>query len=147
MKEHLISEGSQVVIHFSLSLDDGTEVISTFDGEPISFTLGDGTMEPMLESTLIGRKTGDKQSQQLSGNDIYGAWDSDNRQWIERQEFPPTLGLEEDQIIAFSTPAGDEVAGTVVQLEDSRVLIDFNHPLSGRTVIFRTDIVAVEEKE
>ena len=147
MGTEAISQGSQVVMHFALSLDDGTEVISTFDGEPISFSIGDGTLEPALESLLIGRKAGDRQSQQLSGNDIYGPWDNDNQQWIETSEFPPSMELEEGQIIAFSTPAGDQVAGAVVQLTDSRVLIDFNHPLSGRTVIFQTDIVTVGEKE
>jgi FKBP-type peptidyl-prolyl cis-trans isomerase SlpA len=147
MKEHLISKGSQVVMHFSLSLDDGTEVISTFDGEPISFAIGDGTLEPALESTLIGRKTGDEQTQQLSGNDIYGTWESDNRQWIERRDFPATLDLAVAQIIAFTTPAGDEIAGAIVELDESRVLIDFNHPLSGRTIIFKTAIVAADEME
>ena len=75
MKEHLISDGSQVVMHFSLSLDDGTEVISTFEGEPISFAIGDGTLEPALEATLLGGKAGEEKIQLLSGNDIYGAWD------------------------------------------------------------------------
>jgi FKBP-type peptidyl-prolyl cis-trans isomerase SlpA len=147
MNEQAISNHSQVVIHLSLTLDDGTEVISTFDGEPISFTIGDGTLEPALESTLIGRKPGDEQTQPLSGNDIYGVWDRDNRQWIDNQAFPPTLELAEGQIITFNTPAGDEVAGAVIQLEDSRVLIDFNHPLSGRTILFKTVIVSVGERE
>ncbi len=145
MTMHTISQGSRVLMHLSLTLDDGTEVLSTFDEEPISFALGDGTLEPALESTLIGQKAGDEQTQQLSGNDIYGAWDSGNQSWIDKQEFPSTLDLAEGQIIAFTTPAGDEVAGAVLQFDDSRVLIDFNHPLSGRTIIFKTAIVAVED--
>jgi FKBP-type peptidyl-prolyl cis-trans isomerase SlpA len=147
MQDHLISQGSQVVMHFSLCLDDGTEVISTFEEEPIAFALGDGTLEPALEATLIGKQAGDEQTHQLSGSDIYGDRDDDNLQWIERQEFPPSLDLTQGQIIAFSTPAGDQVAGAILQLEDSRVLIDFNHPLSGRRLLFRTAILAVGERE
>ena len=147
MNEQVISHESQVVMHFSLQLDDGTEVISTFDEEPIVFAIGDGTFEPGLESTLIGKKAGDEQTQELSGNDIYGAWDSENRQWIEKQEFPPELNLAEGLVIAFSTPAGDEVAGTVVEVEESRALIDFNHPLSGRIFIFKTEIISVGKTE
>ena len=147
MDTEVISQGSRVVMHFTLSLDDGTEVISTYDGEPITFAIGDGTLEPGLEAVLMGRQAGDRRSQPLSGNDIYGVWEPENQQWIETAEFPPSLQLEAGQIIAFSTPAGDEVAGAVMQLEDARVLIDFNHPLSGRTVIFQTDIIAVGREE
>ena len=147
MNERVISHDSQVVMHFSLLLDDGTEVISTFNEEPIAFAIGDGTLEPGLESTLIGKKAGEEQTQELSGNAIYGTWNSDNQQWLEKQEFPSELDLAEGLVIAFSTPAGDEVAGTLVQLEESRVLIDFNHPLSGRTFLFKTEIISVENTE
>jgi FKBP-type peptidyl-prolyl cis-trans isomerase SlpA len=133
-------------MHFSLCLEDGTEVVSTFGEEPIAFTVGDGTLEPALESTLIGCKAGEVQTQQLSGSHIYGEWNRDNRQWIEREAFPANLELAEGQIIAFTTPAGDEVPGSVMQFEDARVLIDFNHPLSGRMVSFKSEIVAIGEK-
>ena len=118
-----------------------------FAEEPIDFTLGDGTLEPALEQKIIGLKPGDEQSLILDGNDIYGAHKSDNRQWIDVAEFPPAIRLAEGQVIAFTTPQGDPVAGTVDVIEDSRVAIDFNHPLSGRTIIFTTAILKVENRE
>ena len=142
-----ISHDSQVVMHFTLSLEDGTGVISTFEEEPMVFTLGDGTMAPALESKLIGLKAGEEQSLLLSGNDVYGAWDSENRQWIDTDDFPSSLELSPGQVIAFTTPAGQEVAGTVVTIETARILLDFNHPLSGRTFIFRTAILQVDNPE
>ncbi len=142
-----ITQGSRVVLHFSLSLDDGTKVISTFSEDPMAFTLGDGTMEPTLESKLIGLTAGDEQSLILDGNDIYGARIPENIEWIDIAEFPDTLSLAQGQIIAFTTPEGDEVAGTVDKIETSRVAIDFNHPLSGRTIIFTTAILRVEDRE
>ncbi len=142
-----ISHDSKVVMHFSLSLEDGSDVISTFEEEPMVFTLGDGTMAPALESKLIGLKAGEEQSLLLSGNDVYGAWDSENRQWIDTDDFPHSLELSPGQVIAFTTPAGQEVAGTVLTIETARILLDFNHPLSGRTFIFRTAILQVDEPE
>jgi FKBP-type peptidyl-prolyl cis-trans isomerase SlpA len=142
-----IVPGSRVVMHFSLSLDDGTEVISTFSEEPLAFTLGDGTLEAALESKIIGQQAGEEQALLLSGNDVYGTRQSDNRQWLDIGEFPPSLELQTDQIIAFTTAAGEPVAGRVEKLEDGRVLLDFNHPLSGRTFLFRTAILQVEQPE
>jgi FKBP-type peptidyl-prolyl cis-trans isomerase SlpA len=147
MRPETILPGSRVLLHFSLSLDDGSEVVSTFNEEPMALTIGDGAMEPALESKLLGMKSGDEQSLILSGNDVYGAWERDNSAWIDREEFPPSIELAQGQVIAFTTPAGDEVAGTVLTLENSRVQLDFNHPLSGKTIIFRTSILQVEPPE
>jgi FKBP-type peptidyl-prolyl cis-trans isomerase SlpA len=140
-KPTAISPGSRVVMHFSLALEDGTEVLSTFEDEPLDFTLGDGTMEPALEAKLIGLKTGDDQTLLLDGNDIYGAWNEDNRQWLDLSDFPRSLEVAEGQVIAFTTADGEEVAGIVVTLEADRTLVDFNHPLSGTTFIFRAMIL------
>jgi FKBP-type peptidyl-prolyl cis-trans isomerase SlpA len=134
-------------MHFSLSLEDGTEVVSTFNEEPMALTIGDGSVEQALESKLIGMKAGNEQSLILSGDEVYGARQNDNRAWIDKAEFAPSIELAEGQIIAFTTAAGDEVAGSVVTLENSRVLLDFNHPLSGRTIIFRTAILEVTSPE
>ena len=138
-----VSPGSPIVMHFSLSLEDGTDVVSTFAEEPMAFTLGDGTMEPALEQKLIGLQPGDEQALLLDGSDIYGARDPDNIQWIDIDEFPASIMLAEGQVIAFSTPQAEEVAGRVETIEDSRVALDFNHPLSGRTIIFTAKILKV----
>ncbi|MEJ2455232.1 MAG: FKBP-type peptidyl-prolyl cis-trans isomerase [Candidatus Thiodiazotropha sp.] len=138
-----ISPGSRVVMNFSLALEDGTEVLSTFEDEPLEFTLGDGIMEPALEAKLIGLETGDDQTLLLDGDDVYGPWRENNRQWLELNEFPSSLEPEEGHVIAFTTPGGEEIAGIIVTLEADRVLVDFNHPLSGKTFIFRAVIIGL----
>ena len=47
-------------------------------------------------------------------------------------------------IIGFSTPAGDEVPGTVREVGDDTVLVDFNHPLAGREIIFDVKVLDVK---
>jgi FKBP-type peptidyl-prolyl cis-trans isomerase SlpA len=142
-----ITPHSRIAIHFSLHLEDGTEIVSNFDDEPMRFTLGDGAMEPALEAKLIGMKAGDEQSLILSGNDVYGVRDEENRQWLDRRDFPAEQELSEGLIIAFTTPAGDEMAGTVAALENHRIMIDFNHPLSGRVFIFKALVLQVDTPE
>ncbi len=134
-------------MHFAITLEDGTPVISTFEEEPLHFSLGDGTLEPLLESRLLGLKAGDGDVLVLSGSEVYGPWDKNNRQWIEAADFPDTLNPVPGQLIAFTTPAGDEVAGLVESVDERRVRLDFNHPLSGRTIIFTASILRVEEPE
>jgi len=142
-----ITDGSHVVMHFAITLEDGTPVISTFEDEPLHFHLGDGTLEPTLEARLIGLEAGDGEVLMLSGSEVYGPRDDDNRQWIDACDFPESLTPLPGQIIAFTTPAGDEVAGLVESVEEHRVRLDFNHPLSGRTIIFTASILEVEQPE
>ncbi|MGB5179855.1 MAG: FKBP-type peptidyl-prolyl cis-trans isomerase, partial [Gammaproteobacteria bacterium] len=53
-----ISPESTVTLHLSLSLEDGTVAESTFDDEPLTFTMGDGTLVEGLELGLYGLKAG-----------------------------------------------------------------------------------------
>jgi len=46
-------------------------------------------------------------------------------------------------IVSFTTPAGDELPGTVVEVDDEQVLVDFNHPLCGHAMDFEVEILAV----
>jgi FKBP-type peptidyl-prolyl cis-trans isomerase SlpA len=142
-----VTYGSRVRLHYAMVLPDGSEIVSTYADEPLLFTLGDGTMETPLELALIGLRPGDEQTLQVSGSEIYGAVDPDNQQWIERGEFPTGMELREGQIIGFTTPEGDTVAGAVTRIEPARILLDFNHPLSGRSFDFKVTILEVMPPE
>ncbi|PVV05518.1 MAG: hypothetical protein B6D77_19330 [gamma proteobacterium symbiont of Ctena orbiculata] len=142
-----ITPQSRVKMHFSLTLPDATEIISTYGDEPLDFTLGEDTMEQMLEFALLGLRTGDEQDLLVSGDDVYGPRDDTLIHWLERQEFAPDQSLNPGEIIAFSTPEGEELAGTVLQVEGERVQIDFNHPLSGRQFRYRVTILDVEQAQ
>ena len=134
-------------MHFSLTLSDGTEVLSTYQESPLEFTLGDGTMEPLLEYALLGLQAGDEQTLEVSGDEVYGPRDEARIHWLKRTDLPQDMALDESQVVAFSTPQGEELAGTILELKDDKLLVDFNHPLSGKTFQYRVSIISVEMAE
>ncbi|MCU7906847.1 MAG: FKBP-type peptidyl-prolyl cis-trans isomerase [Candidatus Thiodiazotropha sp. (ex Epidulcina cf. delphinae)] len=140
-----IAPGSRVRMHFSMTLPDDTEVVSTYQEAPLAFTLGDRTMEPMLELSLLGLRAGEEQSLLISGDDVYGARDDKSVHWIDKKAFPPDQTLAAGHVIAFTAPAGEALAGIVEKIEHERVLVDFNHPLSGKTISFKATILEVRE--
>jgi FKBP-type peptidyl-prolyl cis-trans isomerase SlpA len=135
----------RVRMHFSLTLPDGTELISTYGEEPLDFHLGDNTMEQMLEFALLGLSAGDEQQLQVSGDDVYGPRDSTLIHWLDSEEFPANQVPKPGEIIVFTTPRGEELAGTVLQTENERIQVDFNHPLSGKEFSYKVTILAVEQ--
>ena len=138
-----ISPESTVTLHLSLMLEDGTVAESTFEDEPLTFTMGDGTLEEGLELGLYGLKAGDTQRLVLQPGQAFGLHDPDKLHQLSRSEFSEELALEPGVIIGFDTPAGEELSGTVVALTDEAVDVDFNHPLAGRVVAFEVEIITV----
>jgi len=141
-----IQLGRAVSLHLAICLEDGTEVESTFGGEPLVFTLGDGTMEPGLERFLIGMAEGERSHFLVGPEDAFGAHDPAKVQVMPRTDFPLEMSeqLRPGQIIAFHTPGGDELPGLVLGLEIDRVTVDFNHPLAGRACRMEVEVLKVE---
>lgn len=138
-----IVHGSTVLMHFTLSIEDGTVADTSRDGEPLSFTMGDGTLIEGLELVLYGLKPGDKQCLRIGPREAFGYADEDNIHRMARSEFGPELSLEPGTIIGFETPGGDEVPGVIKGLEGDEVVVDFNHPLAGHEVTFDVEILDV----
>jgi FKBP-type peptidyl-prolyl cis-trans isomerase SlpA len=139
-----ITIGSKVTMHFALRLADGTVADSSFDNEPVSFVVGDGALDKGLELALIGLGAGDRQTLTLMPGQAFGAREDAALQWLERDQFPPDMALEEGQIIGFTGQAGEDIAGAVIEIQQQRVKMDFNHPLAGREIEFEVEILSVD---
>lgn len=138
-----IGPGSRVCMHFALHLPDGTEVESSFDGEPLCFAIGDGTLIEGLELALYGLRAGQEQELIIPPESGFGYRDPENVHSLPRTDFEGHDQLRAGMIIGFTTPSGEEVAGAVIELDDDTVKVDFNHPLAGREIGFRVRILEV----
>lgn len=139
----VIGPRAEVVMHFTLALEDGTVADQSEPGDPLRFTMGDGTLIPGLEMILYGLKPGDKESLFIGPRDAFGYADPNNVHDMPRSDFGPEFELEPGLVIAFTTPSGEEVPGTVREVGEETVKVDFNHPLAGRKVKFSVEILEV----
>jgi FKBP-type peptidyl-prolyl cis-trans isomerase SlpA len=140
-----IRPGSRVRLHLRISLADGTEVLSSFGAEPLEAAFGDGTLAPALENLLMGLRAGADTRFFVDGAEIYGSRDEANVYWLPRSNFPPHFDLACGQVVAFDAPDGQEMAGVLMQVDENRVQVDFNHPLAGRSLQIRAQILAVRD--
>jgi len=138
-----IVPGSAVTLHFSLALPDGTEAISTFNEEPLSFHVGDKTFQPAMELALYGLKAGDEQTLTLTPAQAYGEPDPALIQQMPLSDFSDELLPEVDQVMSFSLPGGEQTMGVVREVGETHATVDFNHPLAGHEVVFRVKILDV----
>lgn len=139
-----IGPGCEVLMHFTLSLTDGTVADSTREGEPLRFVMGDGTLIEGLELVLYGLKQGEHQCLAIDPRDAFGFPDEENIHSMPRSEFPAEMQLETGLIIGFTTPSGEEVPGAIQEIRDEEVVVDFNHPLAGNEIIFDVEILEIK---
>ena len=140
----IIRNGSEVEMHFRLSLENGFVVEDTFKDKPFLFTHGDGSIVAGLEESLDGISESAVKKFVLQPEQAFGFSDPDNIMPMARSEFPEEMKLKQGVVIGFSSPSGEEVPGTIVELGEDSVTVDFNHPLSGQPVIFDVEILSVK---
>lgn len=142
MSNNVIGEHSRVTLHFSLKLDDGSEVDSNFDGEPATFIVGDGNLLPGFEQALFGLKAGDEAEIEIPPEGAFGQRNPANIQTVRRDTFSPDMTLEEGLVVSFDNGSG-ELPGVIREIGEDDVEVDFNHPLAGQTVFFHVKILEV----
>ncbi|HEY7886269.1 MAG TPA: peptidylprolyl isomerase [Cellvibrionaceae bacterium] len=144
MRDLTIGPGTQVTLHFSLALGNGEVIDSNFDSEPATFTVGDGKLLQGFEEALLGLREGENESFVITPEKGFGARNPANLQVVAREEFDPSLVLEEGLMLSFADAQNNEMPGVVVTFDDDEVTIDFNHPLAGRDIVFTVSILKIE---
>ena len=152
--------GKQISLYFTLSLADsgtraeedeeggkeGAVVDSNFGKAPASFCWADGSLLPGFEAAVRGMRAGESREVLLTAEQAFGQINEDNIQRFPRYRFPADLPLEKGLMVSFADSAGNEQAGMVVDMDKRNVQVDFNHPLAGRKILFRVEILSVEKR-
>lgn len=142
----VIGDNSQVLMHFSIILSDGSVADSTeLQGKPAKLVIGDQSLSPQFEKCLLGLTVGDKSKFELAAKDAFGESNPDNIYYLDRTKFTdvePEVGL----IVGFTQPDGAELPGVIRDVIGDSVTVDFNHPLAGHAVTFDVEILEIENK-
>lgn len=138
-----IESNSQFTLFFKMELEDGTEIESNYNQEPIEFSTGNGSLTPGMEDALMNKTTGDTVCVELSPDLAFGMPDENNIHSMPIQDFPDDMPPEINQVIAFDGPDDSEIMGTIVDISKDEVQVDFSHPLAGRMIKFTAEIVTI----
>lgn len=143
-----VQPNSAVLVHFTLTLEDGSTAESTRgNGKPALFRLGDGSLSAPLEQQLIGRHPGDKCTFTLQPEDAFGVNDPDLIQYFLRRDFAETGVPDVGTIMLFSAIDGSEMPGVVREVAEESVTVDFNHPLAGHPITFDIEVLAIDPQQ
>lgn len=128
-----------MTLHFCLRLASGEEIDST--KEPAVFVVGDGNLPAGFERSLLGLRAGDERSFQICPEQGFGEARTENVRILTRKDFPADMELLEGLVVSFADHQKTELPGVVKELKDDKVIVDFNHPLSGKDLLFEVKIL------
>lgn len=138
-----VQADSYIALHYRIANNDDVELVSTFGTGPATLQLGTGELSPMLEHCIIGIVPGERHVFLLEPDQAFGAHNPQLVQRVGIADLPAGAAPELHGLIEFSSPAGDKFTGIVRELDDAAVLVDFNHPLAGKSIRFEVEILGI----
>ena len=140
-----VKENNTVKVHYTGKLADG-QVFDTSEGkEPLAFTLGEGRLIPGFEKGLIDMKLNEKKTINITKDDAYGDPREDLIIEVPKTELPQEMTPEVGMGLFSRTPEGQEMNLLVVEVREESVVLDGNHPLAGKDLIFDLEVVEITE--
>ncbi len=137
----MIKSGDKVRLHYTGKMDNGVVFESSLDRDPIEFTLGAGEIIEGLETGVIGLKKGDKTTVTIEPEKGYGLVKEDMILTVSRSKVPPDVQVGSQ--LQATGQNGELIPFLVKEVNDENVVIDANHPLSGKTLLFEVEIVDI----
>lgn len=141
-----IQEGSRVALEYTLSDETGKVIESNKGKEPMSYIHGKGQIIPGLEKQLSGMKVGEEKKVQVKPEDGYGPVKPEAFQEISKDKLPPEA-LKVGTMLMAQGPQGQGIPARVHEIKDNTVIMDFNHPMAGKTLSFDIKISEIQTSE
>lgn len=135
--------GDKVKVHYTGTLKDGSVFDSSKDREPLEFTLGAGNMIPGFEKAVIGMKVGDVNKAEIESEEAYGPRRDDRMIEVPKSQVPENIKPEKGMQLALQQPNGQPLPVIVADVKEESILLDANHPLAGKDLVFEIELVEI----
>jgi FKBP-type peptidyl-prolyl cis-trans isomerase SlyD len=146
MSDQLIADGLVVIMQYTLRADDGDEVLDASEpDEPMAYLHGADNIVPGLEKALTGKTVGYKGKITVSPEEGYGEREDEEPDEIPRKAFPPDMEIEPGMTFMAEGPNDEHAPIWVIGVEGDKIIVDSQHPLSGKTLHFEVEILGIRK--
>lgn len=139
-----ISNNKVVLIHYTLTNDEGEQLDSSHGQDPLAYIHGMGNIIPGLENALAGLKAGDTLKVSIPPADGYGELDNEMIQTVPRSAFEGVDEILPGMQFQAQSPEGMQLV-TVIDVDGDDIILDGNHPMAGMTLHFDVEITEIRD--
>ena len=138
-----VKNGDVVKVHYTGTILNGEQFDSSAGREPLEFTVGAGQMIPGFDAALPGMKIGDKKTVNIPAKDGYGETDENAIIEFPKENVPADMKLEPGHQLTLSNQEGQPFPVTVKEIKDDVIVLDANHFLAGKELVFDIELVEI----
>jgi FKBP-type peptidyl-prolyl cis-trans isomerase SlyD len=142
-QEKIVKDGSVVSLQYSLSEEDGKLIETNKGKDPLKYTQGNRQIIPGLEKELAGMKVGGEKRVKVKPEDAYGVVNAKAFQEVPKEQIPAN-GLKLGATLSAKGPQGQEIPVRVHEIKEKTVVLDLNHPMAGKTLLFDVKILDIQ---
>lgn len=136
-------EGDVVRVHYTGKLTNGEQFDSSKGREPLEFTVGAGQMIKGFDDAMPGMNVGEKKTINILPGDAYGEKDEQAIIEFPKANIPPDMKLEPGMQLQLRNESGQPFPVTVAEIKDDVVVLDANHALAGKELVFDIELMEI----
>jgi len=143
--DKVVKDGMMVSLEYTLIGDDGKVIESNKGKEPVKYIQGEKTGLPTgLEKELVGMKVGQEKHVRLEN--AYGTINPRAFQEIPKNQIPPNelKQIKVGSMVPLTAPNGETIGAPVSQIKDKSIVVNLNHPMAGKTLIFVVKVLDIQ---
>jgi len=135
--------GDTVRIHYSGTLNDGTQFDTSEGSDPLEFALGSGMVIAGFDKAVEGMAVGESKSVKIPPDEAYGPRHEQLVQEVPKSALPDDIAPAVGMQLQGKSADGQVMNLVVTGVGDEEITVDANHPLAGEELTFDIELVEI----
>lgn len=135
--------GDKVKVHYTGKLKNGEQFDSSEGRAPLEFTVGAGQMIKGFDNAIPGMEVGNKKTINIAPEEAYGPVNQEAIIDFPKKNIPDSIELQEGMKLQLQGANGQPIPVTVKEIKEDSVVLDANHQLAGKELVFDIELVAI----
>ena len=139
-----VKKGDKIKVEYEGRLEDGTVFDSSkTHGAPLEFEVGGRKVIKGFDDGVLGMEVGEEKEIRIEPKDAYGDRNPELIKKVPKDQLPKEHELKPGMMLLMGMPNGAQLPVTITEVGDKEVTLDLNHPLAGKTLIFKVKVVEI----
>lgn len=140
---NVVTDSSVVTVHYTGTLEDGSVFDSSRErNTPFAFTTGAGQVVSGFNDAVIGMEVGTTKTVTLTPDVAYGEVNNNAFQVVPKSAFEEGFEFTKGKQVS-GAQNGQQFQASIEGTTDNHVVLNFNHPLAGKSLTFEIEVISV----
>lgn len=144
----MITKNKFVTVSYELRTDKDGELLETAGADrPLEFICGQGQTLEYFEMNLLDKEEGDKFDFEIPAANAYGEVNEDMVVDLPKDIFQEVAAgdMVVGNVLPMMDSIGRRLQGKIESIGEEEVRVNFNHPLAGKKLFFKGEILGVRD--